>query len=245
MNIRDIKHEIGYGARTNRYLLEMSFRGLDSVKVSILCKTVDFPPKNIQVQTISKHGRKYNVRGETDYGQSVNMIFYEDSNLSIRRQFDAYLQIVDDSSRFYQLAGKNYEGGNIASKGGVFWHIQNAVDTYKDLFSSVSNIGDTVRTSISEALNGATNSTAHYQTEVNIWSLDNNQNKKYGIQLQNAFISGLSTSPLDGTVNDQILETTVTMTYSEFIPLSGTSTKELLKAFTGLDLGFRSVTNNN
>lgn len=244
--IKDLKREIGYGARSNRYMVEISFKGLDSVKINVLCRNIDFPQKNIQVVTVSKHGRKYNMRGETDYGSQVTMQFYEDDEFNIRRQFDAYLQIVDDSSRFYQLAGKNYKGGSIASRGGVFWHIQNAVDSYRDLFNSANNIGDTVKTSISEALSGSTSSGASYQTEVNIWALDNNQNKKYGVQLQNCFVSGLQSTPFDDSVTDQILETTVTLTYSEFIPLTGTSTKDLMKTFTGLDFSkMRNITKTN
>lgn len=231
--INELKKTIGYGARPNRYLIEISYEGLDNVKLNLLCKNVNVPSKTIQTQTITKHGRKYNVRGEIDYGQTVTCTFYEDDEYSVRRQFDAYLAVVDDSARFFQLGGHNYKGSSLTTKGGVFWHIQNAVDTYRDMFKSTKNIGQTLRESLSESLSGVSGASAPYQTEVNIWGLDNDGNKKYGIQLQNAFVSGLESSPYDDSVTDQIIETTVTFTYSEFVPLTGTGTKDLIQAITG------------
>lgn len=217
--IKSLKDYIGSGARVNKYELELFFDGLEPVRLNVLCHNIALPAKAIQTVSSYKRGRKYNMRGETTYGDTFTISFYEDENYSIRRQFDAWMTIVDDSAKFKQLGGVEYDGSLIHKFGKMFAHVNDAVNTIKSFgnTSLVQDVRDGLKLGLQSVGHGMTSAT--YQTECNVWALGPDQERRYGWCFQNCFVSGLESLTLDDTQNDTIVDTTVTMTFSEFVPL--------------------------
>ena len=126
--INDLKYNLAGGSRKNKFLIELTFGSLDSAKFNCLCTNAQFPGKQIQTVTVSRHGRKYPVRSETDYGNTYEVTVLDDNKLSLRQFFDSWLTYVDDSTKesdtFYLMRD---------SRNSFLNKLKNACSAVKDL----------------------------------------------------------------------------------------------------------------
>ena len=60
-----------------------------------------------------------------------------------------------------------------------------------------------------------------YQTSINLWQLDSNGEKLYGYEIQNAFPTNMGTVTYDDSTQNELVEYTITFTYTSFIPIEG------------------------
>lgn len=219
VTINDLKNKLNGGLRKNKYMIELPWSGVDSEKFNILCTSASFPQRTIQTTTISRHGRRYNIKAETDYGAEYEVTILDDNNLYFRRFFDNWMQKIDDS-------GANAGGFfGIDSEDSSFRQILDTVDDVTDVLDTVSTIASDPSSFWNKVTSGLTDGTssyalASYQTEINIWQLDHNGNKVYGYKLQNAFPSALGIVTYDDSEQNSLVTYNVTFTYSEFMPIS-------------------------
>ena len=206
--INDLKREIGYGARLNKYMVEVLYNGLDQVKIDVLCSNVDWPEIKMAPVSVKKRGRTYNMRSVKDFGgdQGITLTFYEDENFTIRRQFEAWMQVTDDNTRYY---GTQKNGDNVST----------LMSTSKKI--SLGNFFDTFKRTLSSGMTGQYDA-APYQCEVNIWALDHEGNKKFGYVLENAFCTGVKSESFNAQIQDQLQKTTIQISFSEIRPIKGT-----------------------
>lgn len=229
--ISDLKRAMGssLGLRSNKYLIEIPVPGADGEKICILCRSTSLPERNIGTVDVYSKGRKYKMRGETEFPGTYNISILDDSSMSIRRLFDAWLTLVDNTETkddgITGILGNQARGVISAISGFI-----TAANTLKNAFQQDSGL--------SFLLNGlkGVSSAPLYQTEINIWQLDGNNNKVYGYQLQNAYPVGLGAVELDDGQENILSEFSVDFAYSEFIPLEPSKTSRLTDALLGKDL---------
>lgn len=101
----------GLGLRKNKYILEMPVPGMDGEMMSILCQSAGLPERNISTTEYWHKGRRYVVRGETDFVGEYEISIVDDSNMKIRNVFDHWLKMVDNT----QPKG----GGNASFERGI------------------------------------------------------------------------------------------------------------------------------
>lgn len=99
-NITELKKHlgIGLGNRKNRYLIEIPVPTISGDTLNILCRSASFPERNISTTDIWHKGRRYTVRGETDYVGEYEVTFVDNDEMSIRKMFDEWVQQVDNTS---------------------------------------------------------------------------------------------------------------------------------------------------
>lgn len=221
--IRDLKNALGtgLGSRKNKYLLEISFADIDSARLNILCKTASLPQRTIEPVSAWCHGRKYNMRSETNYGGNYELTIVDDSDLTFRQFFDAWMKQIDDSSKIEQGSFAYSEDTSLAGK------IKKLTNKVKEVREFVSNpLGD-VKAQVKDFTNMFKNTlvasyygtySASYQTDVRIWQLDATGSKVYGYVLQNAFPVGIGEVTYDDSETDSLVEYNVTFAFSEFEP---------------------------
>ena len=216
--INDLKHNLAGGSRKNKFLIELTFGSLDSSKFNCLCTNASFPSRQIQTVTVSRHGRKYPVRSETDYGNTYEVTVLDDNQLSLRKFFDSWLTYVDDSTK---------ESGNLYamrdSRNSFFSKFKNACSAIKDIADGVQSIASNPKAFASKILGktvgnilGTSYNAPDYQAEMTIWQLDTLGNKVYGYNLENVFITGLGEVTYGDSELDSLVEYNVTFTFSEF-----------------------------
>ena len=220
--INDLKHNLAGGSRKNKFLIELAFGSLDSSKFNCLCTSASFPSRQIQTVTVSRHGRKYPVRSETDYGNTYEVTVLDDNQLSLRKFFDSWLTYVDDSTK---------ESGNLYamrdSRNSFFSKFKNACSAIKDIADGVQSIASNPKVFASKILGktvgnilGTSYNAPDYQAEMTIWQLDTLGNKVYGYNLENVFITGLGEVTYGDSELDSLVEYNVTFTFSEFYPVN-------------------------
>lgn len=64
--------------------------------LSTLCKDVSFPPKDIQTVEYWHLGRKYTMRAEANTAGTIDITFYEDFEMTVRRIFDNWSAKIDN-----------------------------------------------------------------------------------------------------------------------------------------------------
>lgn len=216
--INDLKHNLAGGSRKNKFLIELTFGSLDSSKFNCLCTSASFPSRQIQTVTVSRHGRKYPVRSETDYGNTYEVTVLDDNQLSLRQFFDSWLTYVDDSTKessdFYAMKD---------SRNSFLSKFKNACSAVKDIADGVKTIASNPKAFASRILGktvgnilGTSYNTPDYQAELTIWQLDTLGNKVYGYNLENVFITGLGEVTYGDSELDSLVEYNVTFTFSEF-----------------------------
>lgn len=232
--ISDLKKHLGpgLGLRKNKYLIEIPIPGIDGRTVNILCRSAGFPERTISTTQTFFKGRKYNMRGETNYGDSYEISLVDDSNMSIRKTFDLWLRKVDNSKPANSgLVGASFES--------------TFLDEVEDLITLANDI--TTGLEYDDGLSfflgfldpGNANATAAYQTDVNIWQLSSSGERVYGYKLQNAFPSSVGVVTLDDGEIDTLSEFSVVFTYSEFLPLEDISAATAIgDALLGDQVGF-------
>lgn len=209
--ISDLKKTIGNGLFANKYLLEMysPIASMNASKLNLLCKSAKFPERTISTADVWRLGRKYNVRGETRYGDTMTLTFVEDDTASVREFFDTWLKLVDDSGTASVLDTSSYES---------------AIST----ISSISSGTEAATTNLIKSTLDAdyASAVATYQSDVSVWSLNNEKTKVYGYKYQNCYPTGISSVEFTDESQNKLVEFEVTFTFSEFAPLSNTSALE-------------------
>lgn len=219
--INDLKHNLAGGSRKNKFLIELSFGSLDSAKFNCLCTSAQFPSRQIQTVSVSRHGRKYPVRSETDYGNTYEVTVLDDNQLSLRQFFDSWLTFVDDStkesSNFYAMQD---------SRNSLLAKFKNACSAVKDIADGVKTIASNPKAFASRILGktvgnilGSSFNAPDYQAELTIWQLDTLGNKVYGYNLENVFITGIGEVSYSDADLDSLVEYNVTFAFSEFYPV--------------------------
>lgn len=235
--ISDLKKHLGpgLGLRKNKYLLEIPVPGIEGEKINVLARSAGLPERNIQTANVFHKGRKYNVRGETDYGGTYEVSILDDSSMHVRQVFDKWLTKVDNSKPANNgiFSGASYEQGvgavlDIVKSGiGVANQIKNVLENPKEAIGGFF-LG------LIDGGNGAL--IAKYQADINVWQLSQSGEKVYGYKLQNAFPSQVGIVTLEDGDENTLSEFSVTFTFSEFIPLENTSIgNQLFGALIGDD----------
>lgn len=222
--INDLKYALGagLGSRKNKYMIELSYKNLDSKKFNILCKSASFPERVIETATVYHHGRKYNIRSETNYGGTYEVTILDDDKLTLRKYFDSWMQLIDNS----KLYSTQVESGS--SQSGLSRIVNNIYDTIEqvnDFIEDVQNIDDKLKDAAYDLLGeytgyNADKAVADYQTEMYVWQLSNTGEKVYGYKLQNVFPTTLGSVQYDDSENDSLVEYNVTFAFSEFEPVA-------------------------
>lgn len=220
---RDLREQLGrgMGVRTNKFLIEFSLPIADSPtpwKVNILCKATSFPQRQMHTTSMWRFGRKYNLRGETNFGDTWTLTFEDDSELTLRKAFDHWFREIDDTR--LQHTGLNvYTGMGDPN-------VRLETKTW-DLFEREER----GRFSLGDFFNAAapttlirpeyTPSAPNYQTDIRVYQLDQNGNKVMGYVMQNAFVSDIGAVEYGDEKQNELVTFPVTFTFSEFLPLKG------------------------
>lgn len=104
--INELKTQLKGGLRKNKYQIIFSPPGnfISSEKLNLLCKSAAFPERAISVAEVTHYGRRYYLRGDTTYSGTWNVSFYDDANMNIRRIFDYWMVMIDNSRKTIQAA---------------------------------------------------------------------------------------------------------------------------------------------
>jgi hypothetical protein len=125
VTISDLKKHLGpgLGLRKNRYLIEIPLK--DGTHKNILCMATSLPERSMSTTSAYFLGRKYNMRGETEYGGTFEVSFVDDSSMKLRQEFDAWMNAVDNS---------NFNNGSDSSNNGfIRTHNQFIGSYYTDI----------------------------------------------------------------------------------------------------------------
>lgn len=223
--ISDLKKHLGpgLGLRKNKYLIEVPVPGSTGEQINVLCRAAGLPERTINTHTLWHRGRKYNVRGETNYGDTWEFSVVDDSAMELRRVFDRWLRVVDDSKpENGGIAGASYE----TEVGKLLDNVKSGVAIVNQVRNAVKNpdlAGDFV-IGLIDGGNGVPVTT--YQTDVNVWQLDGAGNKVYGYKLQNAFPTSVGIVTLEDGEENTLSEFSVVLTFSEFTPLEKVTAAE-------------------
>jgi hypothetical protein len=212
ITLSDIKKNMGEqgGLRKNKYLLEVPLNSVITgygEKLNVLCQATSLPERSNSSVSIYKTGRKYNIRGETEYQSTYDISLIDDSDMNLRREFDAWLFSVDNSNRNTKP--------DVNGEGTPF------ITGYEDEFDFLLS---------------------KYQVDVKIWQLDAVGLPVYGYLLQNCFPTSLGAVELGDDQQSQLSEFSVTLTYSEMVPIvfKGDRTQE-----NGIDSNSSIFNNQN
>lgn len=97
VTISSLKTYLYGGSRRNKFLIELTMSGVASAKLNVLCKSLSFPQRTIGVTSVWRHGRKLNLRSETEYPDTFDITVLDDNSLTIRKALDSWASRVDDS----------------------------------------------------------------------------------------------------------------------------------------------------
>ena len=216
--INDLKKHLGpgLGLRKNKYLIEIPVPGIEGRTLNILCRSAGLPERNISTTTIHHKGRKYQVRGETDYGSEYEISVLDDSDMKIRQIFDKWAEKVDKSKP--NNAGILGSAIDAASPG-LLDNIKSGIELIGDVKDAVENPALMTDFFLGFIDQGGALSAALYQTDINIWQLNNEGDKVYGYTLQNAFPKQVGIVTLDDGDENTMSEFSVTFAFSEFSPI--------------------------
>jgi len=200
--IEDLKKNLGpgLGLRKSKYLLEIP--SANSKQVNILCRSTSLPERTIGSVEVFDKGRKFKMRSETAFPNVYNISVVDDSENKLRRLFDRWLSEVDNTK---------------PKNNGILGTLTPAdVPVIDDESGVINNIPSA---SSNESIPEIQLGFLGYQTDINVWQLDNTGKKIYGYKLQNAFPTSVGTVELDDSDESTLSEFSVDFTYSEFIPI--------------------------
>lgn len=231
--INDLKKHLGpgLGLRKNKYLIEIPVPGIEGRKLNILCQSAGLPERNITTTTIYKYGRKYNMRGETDYTGTYEVSILDDSDMRVRNVFDKWMKKIDNTKPMNKgILGASYETG----VGDVLETIQSGVGLANQIKNVIESPGDSVDFFLGFIDKGNAASAAGYQTDINIWQLSSDSQKVYGYKLQNAFPQQVGIVTLEDGEENTLSQFSVTFAFSEFNPMENRRpTDRLIDALIG------------
>lgn len=228
--ITDLKKQLGpgLGLRKNKYLLEIPIPGIEGAKINVLARSAGLPERTIKTTQMFHKGRVYNVRGETDYGNTYEVSILDDSAMNIRKKLDTWMKQIDNSKKPGGLS--SYETG--------LSDVLSVIKSGIQLGNQIKNIIENPKEMIGGFFLGAIDpgqgaSVAKYQTDINVWQLTSGGQKVYGYKLQNAFPQQVGIVTLDDGDQDTLSEFSITFAFSEFLPLS---TNSILQQALGDDV---------
>jgi hypothetical protein len=67
-------------------------------QINTLCQATSLPERAMSTTSVYFAGRKYNIRGETDYQGTYEISIVDDSSMSLRKAFDSWMYTVDNSN---------------------------------------------------------------------------------------------------------------------------------------------------
>lgn len=220
-NISDLKKHLGpgLGLRKNKYLIEIPVPTIDGQTLNILCQSAGLPERNITTTDIWHKGRRYTVRGETDFVGEYEISIVDDSEMKIRQLFDKWIKQIDNTrpNKNNSLLGGSYEVNELINE------VSSAVALANEVRSAIENPNQLLDFAIGLFDTNLAGPSASYQTDINIWQLDNKNNKVYGYKLQNAFPKSIGIVTLEDAEENTLSEFSVTFAFSEFVPLKDTT----------------------
>lgn len=229
---RDLRTQLnrGAGVRTNKFLLEFNIPLHNSVhpwKWNILCKAISFPQRSMHTASMWRFGRKYNLRGETNFNDTWTLTFEEDSALSLRKDLDRWFREIDDSR--LQHTALN-----------VYQHMGDPVRRLETKQVDLFEREDTAEFNFGNFFDGVVTSflrpeyapsLPNYQTDIRVYQLDQTGNKVMGYVMQNAFVSDIGAVEYGDDKQNELVTYPVTFTYSEFLPMTGNMLDEKIRVF--------------
>jgi len=223
-SISDLKKHLGpgLGLRKNKYLIEIPIPGIEGEKINILARSAGLPERNMTTTEMFHKGRKYNVRGETDFVGTYEVSILDDSDMAIRKTFDKWAKKVDNSKPKNNgiFSGASYEDGI----GSLLNTVQSGIELTNQIKNAIEEPEETLGGFFLGLIDeGSAASIAKYQTDINVWQLSSKGTKVYGYKLQNAFPSSIGIVTLDDGDENTLSEFNVTFAFSEFEPLSNES----------------------
>lgn len=231
-NINQLKKHLGpgLGLRKNKYLIEIPVPTVDGETLNILCQSAGLPERNITTTEIWHKGRRYTVRGETDFIGEYEISIVDDSNMAIRKLFDSWLKQIDNTrpDKNSSLLGASFED----LSPGLLDEVESGVAAANSVINAIENPRQILDFTIGFLDSAKGPSSAFYQTDINVWQLDGTGQKVYGYKLQNAFPKSVGIITLEDGDENTLSEFSVTFAFSEFIPLENTS-REIVGAIFG------------
>lgn len=238
-NINNLKKHLGpgLGLRTNRYLLELPMPTVNGETINILCQSAGLPETSIETTEMWHMGRRYIVRGETKFENTYTISIVDDSEMNIRQMFDVWLKKIDNTrpDKNASFLGASFEGKN----GDMLDEAQSAVTMANQVKNTITNPRQMIDFAIGKLDENQALSAAAYQTDVNIWQLDStgtatnsDKSKVYGYKFQNAYPTNIGIVTLDDSTQDTLSQFSVTLTFSEMIPLYGNK-EDIARAVIG------------
>ena len=103
----------GLGLRKNKYILEVPVPGVEGEMMSILCQSAGLPERTVSTTEYWHKGRKYLVKGETDFGNEYEISIVDDSEMKIRNMFDQWLKSVDNTNPMNGGGSASFERGEV------------------------------------------------------------------------------------------------------------------------------------
>ena len=211
ITIQDLKKNLGdsLGLRKNKYLLEVPLSTATTGygnQLNVLCQATSLPERNMSTTSVYMTGRKYNVRGETEYQGTYEISLVDDSSMNLRKEFDSWMFSVDNSN--------NSTSDNMNNPSG------DGLPYIQPLNAGLFNLNNS------------------YQADIKIWQLDANGNPVYGYALQNAFPSSIGTVELDDSNQSEMSQFSVTLTYSEMIPITFTGNVNNINDINGTNQSY-------
>lgn len=229
---RDLREQLnrGAGVRTNKFLLEFSIplHGAEHPwKWNILCKATSFPQRSMHTASMWRFGRKYNLRGETNFNDTWTLTFEDDSALLLRKNLDRWFREIDDSRLQHTALNVYKDMGNPQAR-----LLTQQVDLFEREDRAPFNLGnvfDDIKTALLRPEYNP--SLPNYQTDIRVYQLDQTGNKVMGYLMQNAFVSDIGAVDYGDDKQNELVTYPVTFTYSEFIRLSDKTLDEKVRVF--------------
>lgn len=110
-SINDLKKHLGpgLGLRKNRYLVEIPAPTNNGETINMLCQSAGLPERNITTTDVWHKGRRYQVRGETDFIGEYEISIIDDDKMKIRQMFDDWMKKVDNTKPNGGGGGASFE----------------------------------------------------------------------------------------------------------------------------------------
>lgn len=234
--ITDIKKHLGpgLGLRKNRYLIELPVPTVNGETINILCQSAGLPERNISTADLWHKGRRYTVRGETDYIGEYEISIVDDDRMKIRQLFDTWMKTIDNSrpDKNSSILGASFEQVNP----GLLDNLTTGLEVANRVKGALTNPRQLLDFAIGQLDVNTQLASAAYQTDINIWQMGRptsdsfigvdfpipiDNQKIYGYKLQNAFPKSVGIVTLEDGDENTLSEFSVTFAFSEFIPLYG------------------------
>lgn len=219
--ITELKKHLGpgFGLRKNRYMLELPVPTVSGETINILCQSAGLPERRNTTTELWHKGRRYTVRGETDFTGEYEISIVDDSNMEIRKMFDTWMKMIDNTrpDKNSSLLAASFE----EISPGLLGNIESVVRVGNMVKNTLSNPRQLTDFALGLMDNNQQIPVAQYQVDVNIWQMDRQHSQVYGYKLQNAFPKEVGIVTLDDSDENTLSEFSVTFAFSEFIPIKG------------------------